>query len=643
MNLAEFMRNAFHVNAPSFAWWAAAIAVLSAFLILCLLLLQTARLKRRFRIAVRHVLAISAPDSPQDGLPTDRFEALGVSFSRERALTEAWLRFQAQCVFRRNRREANGAFTSASASDAFSDETLIDAPLNRSFYQAVPSIITGFGLLVTFLAILVALMDVKISASNEVQGLSNLIGGLSGKFVSSIAALAAATIYSLFEKPLLHGLIASRLQLVTALDSRVPRLSATHLLVEMQRDLEEQSAAFRSFNSDLAPKLRQGISEGMGPTLERMVLVIESLDSSIRAAESTRQQALASSLHGLTDKLEESISQLLSRLSSQFSTDLSGSARTQFDQVAQSLGQTGDLLARMNAQFATTQRGLEDLIGNAKASAVEQMSLGKTQIEELTAVLRGLMAQISEATGRSVTDMSNVLTGAVSELASRVGRLSEDLSAQIASVGQRSTEAAMNVVVGAETWSSRTATRLEELMNSHRDQLGQIDRARDALESSLTAFRNGVTDYTSVGKELRGLLVEANAVAKASVGAADTLRQAQEAAIRAQAVTSSQVEALDVASRRQGEVWSQLQGNLERYADVFGRVETDASHLLTTIGQQLRDFTETTQSHSNALVAAANDHFGSAAQRLKESVETLDEYLQDLSEVLSKASPTVRA
>jgi hypothetical protein len=62
-------------------------------------------------------------------------------------------------------------------------------------------IVTWTGLLFTFLAILVALLDVRL-AGNRVQGLELLIQGLSGKFVSSISALLAATVYLLAEKPL---------------------------------------------------------------------------------------------------------------------------------------------------------------------------------------------------------------------------------------------------------------------------------------------------------------------------------------------------------------------------------------------------------------------------------------------------------
>jgi hypothetical protein len=69
----------------------------------------------------------------------------------------------------------------------------------------------------------------------------------------------------------------------------------------------------------------------------------------------------------------------------------------------QSLGYAGELLEKMNVQFQATQSGLEELVSHAKTSTVEQMALGRSQVEELTAVLRGLMTQMSESAGRSVS------------------------------------------------------------------------------------------------------------------------------------------------------------------------------------------------------------------------------------------------
>jgi hypothetical protein len=639
MTLADLLRpqDYFGVSAPAFAWWAAATALVSVALALLWLAISVAILSSRFKRAARRLLEVGAADAPGQGLNPEKFTELETAFTGAPSLLTAWRGFAAQCVFRRNAQGAIGVFSSETAGAAFDEGLIIEPVINRSFFQAVPGIVTGFGLLITFVAILVALRDVNIDQNNEVQGLPNLIGGLSGKFVSSIAALLAATVYALIEKPMLHRLTARRLAVVHTLDAIVPRLSAVHLLSDMQRDIAEQSAAFRSFNTDLALKLRQGLSESMGPTLQRMVESIEGLNESLRSAEANRQQALTASLQAMTENLEQSIGQLLSELGSQFSTSLSGAAMGEFGKVTQSLGNTGELLEKMNVQFQATQSGLEELIRHAKTSTVEQMALGRSQVEELTAVLRGLMTQMSESAGRSVSDMASTLTGVVHELASRVSRLSDDLAAKVTEAGNKSSEAASRVVARAEHWSENTAEKLEQLISSHRDQLSHIEDARSALESTMVQFKNGIGDYASVSRELRGVLSETNAIATAAIGAAKSLKDAQDAAIKAATVTEAQVNALQAASQHQEEAWRQMHANLERYAQVFQRVDADASTLLTTIGQQLRDYTETTKKGTDAIVAAANDHFGTAAQRLKDSVETLDECLQELTEVLGKA------
>jgi len=128
---------------------------------------------------------------------------------------------------------------------------------------AIAAIITGAGLLVAFLAILVALLGIRFD--NRVQGLENLIEGLSGQFASSIAALAAVTIFRHVEKPLCHRPADSPQRLVATIDAVVRRLWAVCLLASVQQGIVAQAAAFRHFSVDLAAKLRQVIGGSRGP------------------------------------------------------------------------------------------------------------------------------------------------------------------------------------------------------------------------------------------------------------------------------------------------------------------------------------------------------------------------------------------
>jgi hypothetical protein len=65
---------------------------------------------------------------------------------------------------------------------------------------------------------------------------------------------------------------------------------------DVQQDLSEQATALRHFNTDLPSKLQQGISDSLGPTLQRMVTTVEDLTEVLRAAGVQRQDALTGSL-----------------------------------------------------------------------------------------------------------------------------------------------------------------------------------------------------------------------------------------------------------------------------------------------------------------------------------------------------------
>src|SRR5579862_7286186 len=259
------------LDAPKFAWIAAALLLLGP---LCILFNLWWRVRRESAILAEAAgnvnrLRSRTPADPRRGLPTATYNELGQILSKSPTLAHAWNDYAALLVPRRAATGEDQFWASESSGVAFTDSAVLESRLNRRFYSSLPGIVTGTGLLFTFLAILVALMDVRINTqTNQIEGLQNLIQGLSGKFVSSIAALLSATVFLLAEKPLTYRLSRARLRLIASIDALVPRLSSTRVLAEIQRDIAEQSVAFRSFNADLSTKLKQGFNESLGPTIQ---------------------------------------------------------------------------------------------------------------------------------------------------------------------------------------------------------------------------------------------------------------------------------------------------------------------------------------------------------------------------------------
>ena len=625
------------LQAPRFAWLAAVL--LTVFTFGCLLAFlrkvnSRARLCRAAATSLRKIAKEYAP-GPGEGVSIGCLDAIARIFEGSGDFGDAWARLSSQRILRRSARGEDQVWLSQGADSAFSDAAVIDSHLNRSFYTAVPGVVTGTGLLFTFLAILVALLDVRIS-ENRVQGLELLIQGLSGKFVSSIAALFAATIYLLFEKPLQYKLRLSRHELVAALDECLPVLSPTQILVDLTHDIGEQSTAFRAFNADLSGRLKQSFSESMGPTLVRMVSAIDDLNQLLRAAEAQKQESITGSLEGLLNKLEASMTGALSHMGNRFQESLSGGAMSQFEKVTDSLSGAASLLERMNVQFMTTQEKFAEVVDLAKESTSAQAQLGRAQIEELTEVLRGLMRQMNETASTSVDRMNATLAAVVHQLSQEVTGLSDKMTTSIIDSAGLATGAANEVIQKADRWSNQSAEQLRQLLETHHAQLDTVKALRLALEQSLVEFNNALTRYGTVSLSVEHAVASVSGAAGSLAGTAKSVRESHEALQRIAGLANSQLEHLATANNDQREVWRQIQQSMEQYRTLFSRVEGEASELLTQIGQHLQNYVQTTQQGFDGLVKVSDEHFTNATKRLAGSVNDLNEVLEMMIDGLAK-------
>src|SRR5262249_47347158 len=167
----------------------------------------------------------------RNGLSIAGYDEIGQCFETT-LLAPFWDTFAYQFVKRYDDTGIDRFWSPQSAETVFNETSVLASRLNQNFYTAIPGIVTGFGLLCTFIAILDALLGVKLGGPTNKQftGLDKLVSGLSGKFLSSIAALLSATVFLLCEKKLSHSLTKSLRELVIALDALVPRLTSAHIL-----------------------------------------------------------------------------------------------------------------------------------------------------------------------------------------------------------------------------------------------------------------------------------------------------------------------------------------------------------------------------------------------------------------------------
>jgi DNA anti-recombination protein RmuC len=639
--LADLLKQHLGIDAPPFIWVGASLLLLgtTVFMVrLVWIVFRESRLHGRMLIRLREIRAAN-PLIAGDGLSVSAFDSVDQLFEACEPLQQAWRGFQRQVLLVRNPSGEDRIYSTDSADDAFNESSVIDSRLNRNFYSSLPGLVTGVGLLLTFVAILFALQHVTITGAppdERVVGINNIVTGLSGKFVSSITALFAASVFLLFEKPLLHRIENSRRNLVGAIDALVPRRTTNSILSDLHRDITEQSAAFRSFNSDLSQKLRQGFSESIGPIQERMVNAIEELNRVMRASEAQKQDSITGTLSTMIEDMQRSISSSLTEMGAKFGESLSGNATQQFERVAASLNNTGALLESMNAQFRTTQTALNELVSFAKNSTAEQFALGKTQTEELTAVLNRLMQQMNETAGSSVANMSAVMAAIAQDLSAKVAELGEKMSGSMLNATELATGTAGKLVEQAGNLSSQNAEQVARMLERFKAQFEKVEDLGGLLDGTLAQFRQSLPEFTKIAGELRATTGQISAAAAHTADSIKSMRTVQEAIERVAGLSQTQVEQLSGVAR-------QTQAEMQGYQQTWDQVRKSASELLTQVAQHLNNYTQTSRNGFEGMVKISNDQFDTAVQRLGASIEELREYLEELNDLLSKLTPRLRA
>lgn len=489
------------------------------------------------------------------------------------AILRPWWQTFCRRLIRHSVDRSDYFWSAESPGETLRESALIGTRFNLSFCQSLPGIITGIGLLFTFIAILIALLDVRL-ANNRVEGIELLIQGLSGKFVSSIAALLLATIHLLLEKSALHRLRADCRQLAVLLDEMVPRVTLAHLFADVRAQVAEQTNALRSFNGSLAPVLKASITEGVGPTLERMAESIEGLYQLLRQNEAQKQQSITDSIEKLLKDLSESLAQTISGMSEAFSKNLAGSTETQFSELRTSLTNTAGLLGEMNNQFAG-----------------------------LTLKLEEMMAQM----GQRLEANAEITAGAAKVIFNHAG-----------------------------DWMDRSSTQLEQMLNTHQQQAESVGALRVAFASTLADFNDAIGKHSLTIGGLREVAEQVKAAVGAISQSMRGAQSVQKALEQVAAQTRIQAENLTKANGHQEEIWRNLGSNLNKYSETFVQVEKAAQVLLNQIDHQLKNYTQTTQNGFKSLVEIADNHFSNATSRLGASVEELDEVLNDLTDTLGK-------
>lgn len=232
---------------PSFIFWAS-LSIFLLFAVASTLLLKQCFKVTRTLNALANEISKVAPAQGIAALSTSELQSLSRLMRAQDLTALPWTRFEETLLSAPGTEEI---YSTCSLETHMSRNALVEDNVNTALFNAIPGILTGVGLLMTFVAILDGLSNVSVSANMDVTGIGGLINGLSGKFVSSIVAVTCAVSFVFVERFAYAQPHRAWRNFMSRLAPRFKRRTAEHLLQRIEGYLHQQAQALGELKAKL--------------------------------------------------------------------------------------------------------------------------------------------------------------------------------------------------------------------------------------------------------------------------------------------------------------------------------------------------------------------------------------------------------
>ena len=221
----------------------------------------------------------------------------------------------------------------------FSPSVLVDSQLSIEFFKHLPGILTGLGIIGTFLGLIHGLQAFRIDENTEIvrQSLDQPLHGVYEAFIVSMAAIALAMIVTVIEKFLFSALYGKVEELCFLIDSLYKSGAGEEYLERLVKSSEDSASQAKIIKDALVDELKQILRE----------ITDQQIQSTLNSQRQLSEQFRDSIEIGISQPLQE-IAEGLNRERIDTGRDLSGALNDVFAVFTQNLqnlfgGQTKDI------------------------------------------------------------------------------------------------------------------------------------------------------------------------------------------------------------------------------------------------------------------------------------------------------------
>ena len=431
-------------------------------------------------------------------------DSLDVKFDGNPSLKQAWISYKRTFhdTYETVDGEAKVAYSRATVPSEvfFTESIVVDIPLKVDFYKHLPGIITGVGIIVTFLGLLIGLLAFDPAGNpDKVQdSLALLLTGVAEAFMASGLAIAAAMVITWREKSWLRQCYARLQRLNTAIDNAFTAdESGEEYLAKLLKSSQANEVNARQLKDSLVNDLKA-----------MMTNLVE---------ENKRNQA------AFATQLSDSYAQTSQSMATQIGDSIKDSLQDPLEKIASSVQQVSgdqgsavqDLMTDVLAAFMSK---LETTFGGQMTGMSEMMTQSVTAMREMQSGFSQLMTDMqtnSEVSTKTLeTQMAKMMDDIhqkQNEMSTQMNEMVENLSAGSAKIGDQGLHAVEQLNSKVSEMVSGLGTSMSGLLSNVAEQ--RIDQDRQILDNQQKLHEQSSILIDNLGSEIKELIVHSqNAV-----------------------------------------------------------------------------------------------------------------------------------
>ena len=434
----------------------------------------------------------------------------------------------------------------APSASFFSEQQLVDIPLNTEFFKHLPGILTGVGIIGTFYGLMIGLNHFDPSTPEQVSSsVNNLLRDVLYAFLGSAFAITFSILITWLEKFCLAKCYKYLEKFTAALDALYDSGVGEEYLASLVKSSNESATQARHLKESLVTDLRDMLlhlansqkveNERLATTLsttyrETGQQFAEQVSGAIENSLKSPLDKIAGAVQTASGDQSGMVQNMLQDVLTAFMAKLDTTFGQQFTNLNEMMGQTVGAIQTMQTGFAELLQDMRQVSDDSRQGSAQLIEQLLSEMKSGQQAMQAGMNDMLTSLQTSVAKIGAEGEGAGERMARQLEKMFADSEAREKAQAEHMTafiEAIQNSVQqGQSATMEKMAASVESLGEQLGSLFGQIDKGQQQISANQQANQQSLHEQTQrvmseVDDQIKQLV---ETVASQHQGTTETLR-----------------------------------------------------------------------------------------------------------------------